>query len=59
MFDFDSEMKRYMDIHGGKYYRYCDDMLFIVPSQLKNNVAGYAQERVKQLKVSINHKKQS
>ncbi|AYV14946.1 antiviral reverse transcriptase Drt2 [Shewanella algae] len=57
MFDFDSEMKRYMDIHGGKYYRYCDDMLFIVPSQLKNNVAGYAQERVKQLKVSINHKK--
>ncbi|BCV27023.1 hypothetical protein TUM3811_08830 [Shewanella algae] len=48
-----------MDIHGGKYYRYCDDMLFIVPSQLKNNVAGYAQERVKQLKVSINHKKQS
>lgn len=54
MFEFDTEMKRYMDIHGGKYYRYCDDMLFIVPAQLRDRVAGYAQERVKGLKVSIN-----
>ncbi|MBL1377642.1 antiviral reverse transcriptase Drt2 [Zobellella iuensis] len=57
MFEFDAEMKRYMDIHGGKYYRYCDDMLFIVPAPLRDSVAGFAQERVKQLKVSINTNK--
>lgn len=57
MFEFDVEMKKYMDIHGGKYYRYCDDMLFITPTPLRDKVAGYAQERVKQLKVSINAKK--
>ncbi|CAI2295810.1 antiviral reverse transcriptase Drt2 [Vibrio parahaemolyticus] len=57
MFEFDAEMKRYMDIHGGKYYRYCDDMLFIVPAPLRDKVAGYAQEQVKKLKVSINPKK--
>ena len=57
MFEFDVEMKRYMDIHGGKYYRYCDDMLFIVPAPLRDKVAGYAQEQVKNLKVSINEKK--
>ncbi|MBY7860723.1 reverse transcriptase/maturase family protein [Vibrio fluvialis] len=57
MFEFDIEMKRYMDIHGGKYYRYCDDMLFIVPAPLRDKVAGYAQLQVKKLKVSINDKK--
>lgn len=57
MFDFDKEMKRYMDIHGGKYYRYCDDMLFIVPTPLRDKVAGYAQKRIKSLNVSINTNK--
>lgn len=57
MFEFDAEMKKYMDIHGGKYYRYCDDMLFIVPAPLRDKVAGFAQERVKSLEVTINTKK--
>ncbi|SBS67502.1 antiviral reverse transcriptase Drt2 [Vibrio atlanticus] len=57
MLEFDAEMKRYVDIHGGKYYRYCDDMLFIVPTPLKVRVAGYAQDRIKSLKVTINPKK--
>ncbi|ELY2507262.1 hypothetical protein SMB50_004067, partial [Cronobacter sakazakii] len=42
---------------GGKYFRYCDDMLFIVPSSEKNNVAGEAEKRLFKLKVSLNIKK--
>lgn len=54
MFDFDVEMKRYVDIHGGKYYRYCDDMLFIVPIQIRDKVAGHAQSEIRKLNLSIN-----
>ncbi|GGB01988.1 antiviral reverse transcriptase Drt2 [Agarivorans gilvus] len=57
MFNFDLEMKKYMNIHGGKYYRYCDDMLFIVPTPLRDKVAGYARQEVDKLKVSINPNK--
>jgi len=57
MLEFDKEMKRYVDSHGGYYYRYCDDMLFIVPTKLRDNVAGFAAEHVKALKVNINDKK--
>lgn len=54
MFDFDVEMKRYMDIHGGQYYRYCDDMLFIVPTPIRDKVAGYVQKEIKSINLSIN-----
>lgn len=54
MFDFDVEMKRYMDIHGGRYYRYCDDMLFIVPTPIRDKVEGYARRKIKDLNLSIN-----
>lgn len=54
MLDFDLEMKKYADIHGGYYFRYCDDMLFIMPKSLKNKVAGFAQKHISKLKVRIN-----
>ncbi|MCC4264116.1 reverse transcriptase/maturase family protein [Oceanimonas baumannii] len=57
MLDFDVEMKRYMDIHGGRYYRYCDDMLFIVPTQIRDKVAGHAQREIRKLNLSINSDK--
>lgn len=57
MLDFDIEMKRYVDIHNGEYYRYCDDMLFIVPIELRDKVAGFAQKMIKDIKVTINTKK--
>ncbi len=57
MLDFDTEMKRYVDIHRGEYYRYCDDMLFIVPAGLRDKVAGFAQQKIKELKVTINPSK--
>ncbi|TMO71931.1 antiviral reverse transcriptase Drt2 [Pseudoalteromonas aurantia] len=54
MLEFDKAMKTYVDIHGGYYYRYCDDMLFIVPTALKKKVAGFAAKEVKKLKVALN-----
>lgn len=57
MLDFDAEMREYVNTHGGEYYRYCDDMLFIVPTGLRDTVAGFAQRKVKELKVTINPSK--
>jgi retron-type reverse transcriptase len=36
MFSFDKHMKNYVDSIGGKYFRYCDDMLLIVPSEYRD-----------------------
>lgn len=57
MLNFDIDMKKYVDACDGKYFRYCDDMLFIVPTILRDKVAGYAQSKIKQLKVTINTQK--
>lgn len=54
MIDFDKKMKTYVDIHGGCYYRYCDDMLFIVPTPLRDKIAGFARQEIEKLKVKIN-----
>jgi len=54
MIEFDDKMKSYVDSIGGKYYRYCDDMLFIVPQSLKNKVAGIAAQEIGKLKVRLN-----
>lgn len=57
MLNFDIEMNEYVSSLGGEYFRYCDDMLFIVPAHEKNNVAGEAEKRLIKLKVSLNVKK--
>jgi len=57
MLNFDIEMVQYASSLGGEYFRYCDDMLFIVPTHEKNNVAGEAEKRLIKLKVSLNVKK--
>lgn len=54
MLDFDIDMKKYVENVGGQYFRYCDDMLFIVPKHEKKNVAGEAENRLKKLKVHLN-----
>lgn len=57
MLNFDIDMKAYVDSVGGEYYRYCDDMLFIVPSEEINKVAGIAEKELFKLKVTLNIKK--
>lgn len=54
MLNFDIEMKMYVESVGGEYFRYCDDMLFIVPSEEKNKVAGLAEKKLNEMKVSLN-----
>lgn len=57
MLNFDIDMSQYAQSIGGHYYRYCDDMLFIVPTNKKNDVAGIANQELKTLKVTLNTKK--
>lgn len=57
MLDFDIEMRDYAQERGGHYYRYCDDMLFIVPTKYNKTLAGDVAQRIKHLKVELNTKK--
>lgn len=50
-------MKQYVENIGGEYYRYCDDMLFIVPKDEKDRIAGEAEKRLNKLKVHLNPNK--
>lgn len=54
MLDFDAEMKKYVSDIDGSYYRYCDDMLFIVPKEYGKIIAGEAAQRLSSLKVTLN-----
>lgn len=57
MFEFDLKMKQFVDEHNGKYFRYCDDMLFIVPTEVRSKVEQFAVNQIKGLKLSVNQKK--
>ncbi|MCG6231525.1 antiviral reverse transcriptase Drt2 [Vibrio furnissii] len=57
MLSFDEQMQNYVNSVNGKYFRYCDDMLFIVPSEHRDIVEKLAKNKVAALKVQINSKK--
>ncbi len=57
MIEFDQLMCSKMTLIGGDYYRYCDDMLFIVPTEKRDEVAGEVQKEIQKLKISINPEK--
>ena len=57
MLDFDVLVNKMTTDCNGKYFRYCDDMLFIVPSQYKDDVHNYVSEQIKNLKLEINENK--
>jgi len=54
MINFDIAMHDAVKDVGGKYFRYCDDMLFILPKLSKNKIAGIARENIKKLLIDIN-----
>lgn len=54
MYDFDREMNEIVSEAGGAYYRYCDDMLFIVPVEFMAGVEDTVAERIAKLKLHIN-----
>lgn len=57
MVDFDVEMLKLVSGMGGVYFRYCDDMLFIVPTAHEKTLAGEVRHAIKALKLDINTKK--
>lgn len=57
MLNFDKQMCALVTNIGGKYYRYCDDMLFIVPISKQSSIAGDARRAIKDLRIDINTEK--
>lgn len=60
MLDFDQRVKEALEGQGGVYFRYCDDMLFIIPDAAKQFVSSIDQfvtDAIESLKIEINHDK--
>lgn len=53
MLDFDQIMAAKINKLGGKYYRYCDDILIICDTADKNSLLLFAQNSIKKLKLVI------
>jgi hypothetical protein len=54
MFGFDYVMKNYMNDFNGKYFRYCDDMLFIVPVEKEAEIQAFATVEIEKIGLSLN-----
>jgi len=54
MLEFDELVNAAVEEQGGKYYRYCDDMLFIVPTLWRNRIADFVRTSIKKLEIDIN-----
>jgi RNA-directed DNA polymerase len=57
MFEFDKIVSALVTEQGGIYYRYCDDMLFIVPTEFAKHLSGFVRAAINKLKIDINPKK--
>lgn len=57
MLDFDVAAKKIVGGMGGRYFRYCDDMLFIVPTEFKDSIAGIMRMEIRKIKLDLNTKK--
>lgn len=57
MVDFDLKITNLIKKLNGSYYRYCDDILFIVPSDYKDTIIKQASDEIKKLKLEINNDK--
>ena len=55
--DFDKEVKEYAVSLNGEYFRYCDDILLIVPTKERDNAAGKVAKIIGSSKLKINVKK--
>jgi hypothetical protein len=54
MIDFDELMCQAMKKLDGAYFRYCDDMLFVVPSEKRDEIAGFVKQNIQRIHVDIN-----
>jgi hypothetical protein len=54
MLDFDAAARDFAMSHGGRYMRYCDDILFIMPTELAKETESFCRTEVGKLKLDIN-----
>ncbi|MGL5526824.1 MAG: antiviral reverse transcriptase Drt2 [Plesiomonas shigelloides] len=57
MLDFDKKIKDIVTSISGEYYRYCDDMLFIIDSDKTRELISLVTKSISELKIEINNKK--
>jgi hypothetical protein len=57
MLDFDQQMNAAVKCIEGRYFRYCDDLLFIVPSSQQLDVEGLVFNQLGRIGLSVNSKK--
>lgn len=57
MMDFDEAVSKYLAEIGGKYFRYCDDMIFVFDKSCKLEVESLVKAEISKLKLPINNKK--
>jgi len=57
MIDFDAEIRQFVSGLGGRYYRYCDDILLIVPPGCKSDALAFLKDKITTLKLIVHPKK--
>ena len=55
--DFDEAVSRHLTEINGKYFRYCDDMIFVFDKSRKSEVESLVKAEINKLKLPINNKK--
>ena len=54
MLDFDVAALAFAATYGGRYMRYCDDMLFIMPKGMIADIESFADTQIRLMKLEIN-----
>jgi len=57
MLDFDMVANQFAANAGGRYMRYCDDILLILPSSRAKEAESFCETEIQKLKLAINPKK--
>ncbi|WOE39903.1 antiviral reverse transcriptase Drt2 [Acinetobacter sp. SAAs474] len=57
MMDFDKKISKIINDLNGRYYRYCDDMIFIVDESYSSDIFNIIFDEIKKIKLKINNKK--
>lgn len=57
MVDFDEKINSYMEKNNGSYYRYCDDMIFIIDPEYKDEMEAFVKKEIEKIKTPINESK--
>lgn len=57
MIEFDKEVNSYLAQLGGKYFRYSDDMIFIIDKEQEQQAISFIKCAIQKIKLNINNKK--